>query len=92
MLRVADSVPNVAADRPTARASGRVSGAVTDTGTNAASGDKLKLSQGERGKQANTESKVAATKALKGRAVACGATKRPNRILKGADAQEQYDG
>ena len=65
VARVADSVPNVAADRPTARASGRVSGAVADTGTNAASGDKLKLSQGERGKQANTESKVAATKALK---------------------------
>ena len=62
---VADSVPSVAADRPTARASGRVSGAVADTGTSSSGGDKLKLSQGERGKQANTESKVAATKALK---------------------------
>ncbi len=65
VARVADSVPNVAADQPSARASGRVSGAVADTGTSASNADKLKLSQGERSKQAGTESKVAATKALK---------------------------
>jgi len=65
VARVADSVPTVAQDRPSARASGRVSGAVADTGTAASSGDKLKVSQAERGKQSNTESKVAATKALK---------------------------
>ena len=65
VARVADSVPSVAADQPSARASGRVSGAVADTGTSASNADKLKLSQGERSKQAGTESKVAATKALK---------------------------
>lgn len=66
VARVADSVPSVAGDQPSARASGRVSGAVADTGTSASNADKLKLSQGERSsKQAGTESKVAATKALK---------------------------
>ena len=65
VARVSDSVPTVNADQATARASGRVSGAVADTGTSPSSSDKLKLSQGERTKQANTESKVAATKALK---------------------------
>ncbi len=65
VARVSDSVPSVAADQPSARASGRVSGAVADTGTSASNADKLKLSQGERSKQAGTESKVAATKALK---------------------------
>ena len=65
VARVSDSVPSVAVDQPSARASGRVSGAVADTGGASTSTDKLKLSQGERGKQASTESKVAATKALK---------------------------
>lgn len=65
VARVADSVPYVAVDQPSARASGRVSGAVADTGGGAANADKLKLSQGERSKQSSTESKVAATKALK---------------------------
>jgi len=65
LARVSDSVPTVNADQATARASGRVSGAVADTGTATNNSDKLKLSQGERTKQANTEAKVAATKALK---------------------------
>ena len=66
VARVADSVPYVAADQPSARASGKVSGAVADTGSNASAADKLKLSQGERNKvSSSTESKVAATKALK---------------------------
>ena len=66
VARVSDSVPNAASDAPSARASGRVSGAVADTGTGASSSDKLKLSQGERNKQQpSTESKVAAAKALK---------------------------
>ena len=65
VARVSDAVPTVNADQATARASGRVSGAVADTGTAPSNSDKLKLSQGERTKQANTESKVAATKALK---------------------------
>lgn len=66
VARVADSVPNVASDQPSARASGRVSGAVADTGAGAANADKLKLSQGERSKQTpSTESKVASAKALK---------------------------
>ena len=67
VARVSDSVPNVASDAPSARASGRVSGAVADTGTGASNSDKLKLSQGERNKQQQlgTESKVAAAKALK---------------------------
>ena len=65
VARVSDSVPYVAADQPSARASGRVSGAVADTAGGASNADKLKLSQGERNKQSSTESKVAATKALK---------------------------
>ncbi len=65
IARASDSVPTVSADQATARASGRVSGAVADTGTALSNSDKLKVSQGERTKQANTESKVAATKALK---------------------------
>ena len=67
VARVSDAVPNVASDAPSARASGRVSGAVADTGTGASNSDKLKLSQGERNKQQQlgTESKVAAAKALK---------------------------
>ena len=65
VARVTDNVPSVASDQPSARASGRVSGAVADTGTGGANTDKLKLSQGERDKQTSTESKVAATKALK---------------------------
>ena len=65
VAQVSDSVPSVASDAPSARASGRVSGAVADTGTSAANSDKLKLSQGERSKQPpGTESKVAAAKAL----------------------------
>ena len=64
--RVADSVPNVAMDQPAARASGKVSGAVADTGGGVSAADKLKLSQGERNKpSSSTESKVAAAKALK---------------------------
>ena len=66
VARVADSVPYVAADQPSARASGKVSGTVADTGSSATSADKLKLSQGDRSKpSSSTESKVAATKALK---------------------------
>ena len=67
VARVSDNVPNVASDAPSARATGRVSGAVADTGTAASNSDKLKLSQGERNKQQQlgTESKVAAAKALK---------------------------
>jgi pilus assembly protein FimV len=65
VARVSDSVPYVAADQPSARASGRVTGAVADNGGRAANADKLKLSQGERNKQTSAESKVAATKALK---------------------------
>ena len=66
VARVSDNVPSVASDAPSARASGRVSGAVADTGGGAGSSDKLKLSQGERNKQQpSTESKVASAKALK---------------------------
>ena len=66
VARIADSVPYVAADQPSARASGKVSGAVADTGSNASATDKLKLSQGERSKpSSSSESKVAAAKALK---------------------------
>ncbi len=66
VARVADSVPSVAMDQPAARASGKVSGAVADTGGGVSASDKLKLSQGERNKpSSSTESKVAATKALK---------------------------
>ena len=66
VARVADSVPYVAADQPSARASGKVSGAVADNGSNASAADKLKLSQGDRSKpSSSTESKVAAAKALK---------------------------
>ena len=66
VARASDSVPNVASDAPSARASGRVSGAVADTGAGTTSSDKLKLSQGERNKQQpSTESKVASAKALK---------------------------
>ncbi len=65
VARLSDSVPYVAADQPSARASGRVSGAVADTVGGANNADKLKLSQGERNPQSSTESKVAATKALK---------------------------
>ena len=66
VARIADAVPSVAADRPSARVSGRVSGAVADTGGNTSAVDKLKLSQGERNKlSSSTEGKVAATKALK---------------------------
>ena len=66
VARVADSVPYVAADQPSARASGKVSGVIADTGSNASAADKLKLSQGERNKpSSSTESKVAAAKALK---------------------------
>ena len=65
VARVSDGVPSVATEQPSARASGRVSGAVADTGTGATGTDKLKLSQGERSKQSGTETKVAAAKALK---------------------------
>jgi len=66
VARVADNVPTVAGDQAAARASGRVSGAVADTGTASNNADKLRLSQGERnGKTSGTESKVAETKALK---------------------------
>jgi pilus assembly protein FimV len=65
VARAGDNVPNVASDQPSARASGRVTGAVADTGGGAVNADKLKLSRGERNVQAGTESKVAATKALK---------------------------
>ncbi len=66
VARVADSVPSVAMDQPAARASGKVSGAVADTGGGISATDKLKLSQGERNKpSSSTESKVAAAKALK---------------------------
>ncbi len=65
VARVADSVPTVNTEQPAARASGRVSGAVADTGTAPSNTDKLKLSQGQKTKQADTEAKVAATKALK---------------------------
>ncbi len=66
VARVADSVPSVAMDQPAARASGKVSGAVADTGGGLTAADKLKLSQGERNKPSSgTESKVAAAKALK---------------------------
>ena len=66
VARASNNVPNAASDAPSARASGRVSGAIADTGTNASNSDKLKLSQGERSKQQSpgTESKVAAAKAL----------------------------
>ena len=66
VARVSDNVPSVASDAPSARASGRVSGAVADTGGGTSNSDKLKLSQGERNKQQpSTESKVASAKALK---------------------------
>ena len=66
VARASDNVPSVASDAPSARASGRVSGAVADTGTGTTNSDKLKLSQGERNKQRpSTESKVASAKALK---------------------------
>ncbi len=67
VARVSDNVPSVASDAPSARASGRVSGAVADTGSGVSNSDKLKLSQGERNKQQqpSTESKVASAKALK---------------------------
>ncbi len=66
VARVTDSVPSVAMDQPAARASGKVSGAVADTGGGVSAADKLKLSQGERSKpSSSTESKVAAAKALK---------------------------
>ena len=66
VARVADSVPSVSMDQPAARASGKVSGAVADTGGGVSAADKLKLSQGERNKtSSSTESKVAAAKALK---------------------------
>ena len=66
VARVSDNVPSVASDAPSARASGRVSGAVADTGSAIGNNDKLKLSQGERNQQRpGTESKVASAKALK---------------------------
>ena len=66
VARVSDNVPSVASDAPSARASGRVSGAVADTGSATSNNDKLKLSQGERNKQRpGTDSKVASAKALK---------------------------
>ena len=66
VARVSDIVPSVASDAPSARASGRVSGAVADTGSGTSNNDKLKLSQGERNKQRpGTDSKVASAKALK---------------------------
>ena len=66
VARVADAVPSVAADQPSARASGKVSGAVADTGGGNSTTDKLKLSQGARNQpSSSTEGKVAATKALK---------------------------
>jgi len=67
VARASDNVPSVASDAPSARASGRVSGAVADTGSGVSNSDKLKLSQGERSRQQqpSTESKVASAKALK---------------------------
>jgi pilus assembly protein FimV len=63
--RISESVPTVASDAAQARASGKVSGAVSDTATSGPSSDKLKLSQGERSKSAAAESKVATSKAIK---------------------------
>jgi pilus assembly protein FimV len=65
VARVSEKVPTVSADQPQARASGKVSGSVTDSASSSGTSDKLKLSQGERGKQAATENSVAASKALK---------------------------
>jgi pilus assembly protein FimV len=63
--RASENVPTVASDAPQARASGRVSGAVTDSAGSGPATDKLKLSQGDRSKTAAKEDKVAAGKALK---------------------------
>ncbi len=62
--RVADGVPTVSSDSAQSRASGKVSGAVSDTATSGSSSDKLKLSQGDR-KSAAKEDKVATGKAIK---------------------------
>lgn len=65
VARVAGDVPTVSSDAAQARASGRVTGGVSDSATSSATSDRLKLSQGERTKSAATETKVAASKALK---------------------------
>jgi pilus assembly protein FimV len=63
--RISENVPTVASDSAQARASGKVSGTVSDTATSGPATDKLKLSQGERSKSAAAESKVATGKAIK---------------------------
>ncbi|MGL5004165.1 MAG: type IV pilus assembly protein FimV, partial [Casimicrobium sp.] len=65
VARVSENVPTVSSDTAQSRASGKVSGAVSDTAGSAPSGDKLKLSQGDRTKSAAAENKVAAGKAIK---------------------------
>ncbi len=62
--RVSDNIPTVAADAPQGRTGGQITGAVTDSAAPPTSGDRLRLSQGERAKQAAKEDAVAATKAL----------------------------
>ncbi len=63
--RVSENVPTVSSDSAQARASGKVSGAVADSASGTSASDKLKLSQGERTKNATAENSVAAGKALK---------------------------
>ncbi|TAG02951.1 MAG: LysM peptidoglycan-binding domain-containing protein [Betaproteobacteria bacterium] len=63
VARVSEAIPTVSADQAQSRVAGKVSGAVTDSATSGSTGDKLKVSQGERTKQAAVEDKVAATKA-----------------------------
>ncbi len=63
--RISENVPTVASDAAQARASGKVSGSVSDAAGAGPASDKLKLSQGERSKTAAAETKVAASKALK---------------------------
>ncbi len=64
VARLSQDVPTVAIDAPRARAGGQITGAVTDSAASAPSGDRLRLSQGERGKQAAQEDRLAASKAL----------------------------
>lgn len=64
VARVSDNIPTVAADAPQGRTGGQITGAVTDSAAPPTSGDRLRLSQGERAKQAAKEDSLAASKAL----------------------------
>jgi pilus assembly protein FimV len=64
VARASENVPMVSGDQPKTRDSGKVTGAVTDTGASGANTDKLKLSAGDKSKQAAAENKVATNKAI----------------------------